>query len=154
MKKLIDDFISKSIVYNIDILNLKNHELDNIFSKFLFMINKNDKGITNIKFDKLHSITDFPSKYQSGLNKDQNLSNIDFKELLLKQIFECNSLKSVVVLRFINETHRFEFKVDEINEIYTNDGKKINKKDKLKLETYENDKKRLILLLNKILKIE
>ena len=86
MKKLIDDFISKSIVYNIDILNLKNHELDNVFSKFLFMINKNDKGIINIKFDKLFSITDFPSKYQSGLNKDQNLSNIDFKIIIKTNI--------------------------------------------------------------------
>ena len=127
MQKLFEDFIASNTVYSIDILNIKNHELDNVFSKFLFMLNKNDKNQIIIKFDKLYSISDFPSSFKTGLNQNQQLTNEEFYELLIKQIFESKSLTSNVVIRYINNCERFEFNVEEINDIYSKDKKKINK---------------------------
>src|SRR5690606_29426067 len=154
MQKLFEDFIASNTVYSIDILNIKNHELDNIFTKFLFMLNKNDKKQIIVKFDKLFAISDFPSNFKTGLNQNQQLLNEDFYELIMKQIFETKSLISNVVIRFINNCHRYEFHVEEINDIYVKDKKKINKLDKIKIEKYENDKLKLIQLLNTILKLE
>src|SRR5690606_19440137 len=155
MQKLFEDFIASNTVYSIDILNIKNHELDNVFTKFLFMLNKNDKKQIIVKFDKLFSISDFPSSFKTGLNQNQQLTNEEFYDLIMKQIFETKALSSNVVIRYINNCHRFEFKVEEINDIYvTKDKKKINKLDKLKIEQYENDKLKLIQLLNNILKLE
>ena len=154
MKKLFEEFININTVFSIDILNIKNNELDNIFTKFLFMINKNDKNQINVKYDKLYAISDFPSNFKTGLVQSQHLSNEEFYELLMKQIFQNNILTSNVVIRYINNCERFEFEIEQINDIYVKDKKKINKLDKLKIEKYENDKLRLIKLLNNILKLE
>ena len=157
MQKLIDDIISTNIIYSIDILNIKNNELDNTYCKFLLTLNKNNKNNKkeiNIKFDKLFSVTNFPCEYQTGLLQNQNLSNHDFYELIMKQIFQSNIISSNVVIRYINNCERFEFYIDQINDIYSKDKKKINKLDKLKIEKYENDKLKLIQLLNNILKLD
>jgi len=154
MQKLIEQYIQNNSVFSIDILGLKNHEIDNVFNKFLFMLNKNDKNQIIVKFDRLIAITDFPSKFETNLNKNQELTNEQFYDLIMKQIFESKSIKSSVVIRFLNNTHRFEFNVEEINDIYVRDKKKINKIDKLKIQNYENDKLKLIKLLNNILKLE
>src|SRR5690606_39091476 len=141
-------------VFSIDILNIKNNELDNIFTKFMFMINKNDKKQINVKYDKLYAISDFPSNFKTGLVQNQILSNEEFYELIMKQIFQSNILSSNVVIRYINNCERFEFYIEQINDIYSKDKKKISKTDKLKIEKYENDKLKLIKLLNNILKLE
>src|SRR5690606_24089429 len=154
MQKLIEQYIQNNSVFSIDILGLKNHEIDNVFNKFLFMLNKNDKKQIIVKFDRLIAITDFPSKFETNLNKNQELTNEQFYDLIMKQIFESKSIKSSVVIRFLNNTHRFEFNVEEINDIYVRDKKKINKIDKLKIQNYENDKLKLIRLLNNILKLD
>src|SRR5690606_14943052 len=154
MRKLFEEFINTNTVFSIDILNIKNNELDNVFTKFLFMINKNDKKQINVKYDRLIAITDFPSKFETNLNKNVQLTNEEFYELLMRQIFNSKSIKSSVVIRFLNNTRRFEFNVEEINDIYVRDKKKINKIDKLKIQNYENDKLKLIRLLNNILKLE
>ena len=107
-----------------------------------------------VKFDKLFAISVFPSNFKTGLNQNQQLTNEDFYDLIMKQIFETKALISNVVIRFINNCHRFEFHVEDINDIYVKDKKKINKLDKAKIEKYENDKLKLIQLLNNILKLE
>ena len=154
MQKIIEQYITNNAIYSIDILCIKNYEIDNIFCKFLFMINKNDKNQIIVKFDKLYSITDFPNSFKTGLNQNQQLTNEEFYDLIMKQIFETKALSSSVVIRYINNSHRFEFNVEEINDIYSKDKKKISKTDKLKIERYENDKLRLIQLLNNILKLD
>src|SRR5690606_16454025 len=154
MQKLFEDFIASNTVYSIDILNIKNHELDNVFTKFLFMLNKNNEKQIIVKFDKLYALSDFPSNFKTGLNQNEQLLNEQFYDLIMKQIFETKALSSNVVIRYINNCHRFEFKVEEINDIYVKDKKKINKLDKLKIEKYENDKLKLIQLLNNILKLD
>src|SRR5690606_10983650 len=118
MKKLFEEFINTNTIFSIDILNIKNNELDNVFTKFLFMINKNDKKQIIIKFDKLYSISDFPSNFKTGLQQNQVLSNQEFYELLMKQIFQNNILTSNVVIRYINNCERFEFEIEQINDIY------------------------------------
>src|SRR5690606_12717021 len=124
MQKLFEDFIASNTVYSIDILNIKNHELDNVFTKFLFMLNKNDKKQIIVKFDKLFAISDFPSNFKTGLQQNQVLTNEEFYVLLIKQIFESKSLSSNVVIRYINNCERFEFNVEEINDIYVIKDKK------------------------------
>jgi len=154
MRKLFEEFINTNTVFSIDILNIKNNELDNIFTKFLFMINKNDKKQINVKYDKLYAISDFPSNFKTGLVQNQHLSNEEFYELIMKQIFETKALTSNVVIRYINNCERFEFEIEEISDIYSKNKKKISKTDKLKIEKYENDKLKLIKLLNNILKLD
>ena|SRR5690606_23795932 len=154
MRKLFEEFINTNTVFSIDILNIKNNELDNIFTKFLFMINKNDKKQINVKYDKLYAISDFPSNFKTGLIQNQQLSNEEFYELIMKQIFETKALTSNVVIRYINNCERFEFEIEEISDIYSKNKKKISKTDKLKIEKYENDKLKLIKLLNNILKLD
>src|SRR5690606_33836149 len=101
------------------------------------------------------AISDFPSNFKTGLQQNQVLTNEEFYVLLIKQIFESKSLSSNVVIRYINNCERFEFNVEEINDIYViKDKKKINKLDKVKIEKYENDKLKLIRLLNNILKLD
>src|SRR5690606_28663455 len=104
MQKLFEDFIATNTVYSIDILNIKNHELDNVFTKFLFMLNKNDKKQIIVKFDKLFAISDFPSSFKTGLNQNQQLTNEEFYDLIMKQIFDTKPLKSNIVIRYINNT--------------------------------------------------
>src|SRR5690606_12083969 len=154
MQKIIEQYITNNTVYSIDILNTKNFELDNVFNKFCFMLNKNDKNQIIVKFDRLIAINDFPSKFHTDSNKNQQLTNEEFYELLMKQIFQNNILSSSVVIRFINNCERFEFQIEEINNIYSKDKKKISKSDKLKIEKFENEKLKLIRLLNKILKLD
>ena len=154
MQKIIEQYITNNTVYSIDILNTKNFELDNVFNKFCFMLNKNDKNQIIVKFDRLIAINDFPSKFYTDSNKNQQLTNEEFYELLMKQIFQNNILSSSVVIRFINNCERFEFQIEEINNIYSKDKKKISKSDKLKIEKFENEKLKLIRLLNKILKLD
>ena len=117
MQKLFEEFINTNTVFSIDILNIKNNELDNIFTKFLFMINKNDKNQINVKYDKLYAISDFPSNFKTGLVQNQVLTNEEFYELIMKQIFETKALSSNVVIRYINNQERFEFEIEQIIDI-------------------------------------
>lgn len=64
------------------------------------------------------------------------------EQLIKKQIFEVDAIKTDVVITLFQEVHRFEFNNKVIDEIYSKDDRKLSKKEKTMLKNYENNKKR------------
>lgn len=64
------------------------------------------------------------------------------EQLIKKQIFEVDAIKTDVVITLFQEVHRFEFNNKVIDEIYSKDDRKLSKKEKTMLKNYEKNKKR------------